>query len=191
MSTGLNSLKFLAFMASTAVFLSVIVHSNPARSEEGAAASLVGKFAPVFTHSDQDSWLQSKPLSWGDLNGKVVLAKIWSVGSWSSVHSLPWIREIYHRFKDKGFEVLLIHSPEFAHERDRPALKRKLAEFSLSFPVLLDDDGTYAKTLDVLSRPTFIIVGRTGQVRAVFSGEIIAGSPAAMTIEKAITAALQ
>lgn len=52
----------------------------------------------------------------------------------------PSLEKLYQEYKDKGVEVLIIDVKE-----DKELVKKSLIDrFNLSFPVLLDDDGTVA-----------------------------------------------
>ena len=45
--------------------------------------------APAFTHSSPEEWLNSEPLIWDDLNGKVVLIDFWTFDCWNCYRSFP------------------------------------------------------------------------------------------------------
>ncbi len=152
--------------------------------DEKPAHELVGKFAPLLTRATSDGWINSPPLTWGALNGKVVLLEIWNVGSWNSIRAMPWMRDLYRRLQPKGFEIVAVHNPEFPHEKDRTALRRKIEEFKITFPIMLDENGAYVQALGgAPTRPTFLLIDKRGKVHSVFEGESQLGDAVALSIE--------
>lgn len=152
----------------------------------------VGKFAPVLTRVDVDSWINSPPLTWGALNGKVVLLEFWSVASWPSNRSLGFLRDLYARLKARGFEIVAVHTPEFPHENNRTALQRKIKEFEIAYPIMLDEDSAYAQAVGgIVTRPSFFVVSKRGKVTAVFEGEAQLGDAAGKAVENEVLEQLQ
>ena len=48
-----------------------------------------------------------------DLRGKVVLVDFWTYGCVNCVNTLPHVTELYAKYKDRGFVVVGVHTPEF------------------------------------------------------------------------------
>ncbi len=73
-------------------------------------------------------WLNSAPLSIASLRGKVVLVDFWTYGCINCVRTLPYVTQLYEKYKDKGLVVVGIHTPEFPFEHSaanvQAALKR-------------------------------------------------------------------
>lgn len=143
--------------------------------------------APALTHSNAAAWLNSKPLSWADFRGKVVLVDVWTYGCWNCYRSIPWLQEAEQRFGAQGLRVLGVHTPEFEHERERKNVERKLTEFKITHPVMLDNDHSYWNALGNRYWPAFYLVDRQGRIRARFIGETHAGDRNARAMEQAIT----
>jgi hypothetical protein len=168
--------------------LAVGLMSAPAilYAEAKTEHQLVGKFAPLFVRADPESWINSTPLTWGELNGKVVVLEVWSVASWPSQHTLPWVKDILGRYKARGLEVVGVHSPEFPHEKDLNALKIKVNEFQLLFPIMLDQENAYRQSLGITSEPATLLVDKRGNVRAVVEEEVQLGGVIAKALENQI-----
>ena len=68
------------------------------------------------------------PLTITDLRGKVVLVDFWTYGCYNCVNTLPRVTRLYDVYRDKGFVVVGVHTPEFPFERStsnvEAALKR-------------------------------------------------------------------
>ena len=58
------------------------------------------KTAPNFVGIS--NWLNSGPLSIGDLRGKVVLVDFWTYGCYNCVNTLPYVTRLYGKYRDKG-----------------------------------------------------------------------------------------
>ena len=66
-----------------------------------------------------DTWFNTKPLGTDDLAGKVVLADFWTYSCVNCQRTLPYLRQWHERYKDKGFVLLGIHTPEFDFEKEK------------------------------------------------------------------------
>ena len=149
-------------------------------------AARVAAPAPEFTHSAPEEWINSPPLTMAGLRGQVVLIDVWTFDCWNCYRSFPWLKAVEERFGPRGLTVIGVHSPEFAHERERANIERKVAEFGLPHPVMIDNDFSYWKALGNRYWPTYYLVDRRGRLRARFIGETHAGTDRARRIEEAI-----
>lgn len=139
--------------------------------------------APEFTHTRVDDWLNGTPLTLADLRGKVLLIDFWTFGCWNCYRSFPWLNALETRYQEQGLQVIGVHSPEFDHERERSAVLRKIKEFGLRHPVMLDNDLSYWQAMDNRYWPSFYLLDKQGRVRGHFIGETHAGSQQAQRIE--------
>lgn len=149
-------------------------------------AKELGIPAPEFTHTTQQEWLNSKPIKLTDLRGKVVLMDVWTFGCWNCYRSFPWLNALEQRYAGKGLQVIGIHSPEFAHERDTDALKEKLREFKLGNPQMIDNDFSYWKALGNQYWPAFYLIDKYGLIQGYYVGETHDGDARAKQIEAKI-----
>jgi thiol-disulfide isomerase/thioredoxin len=138
---------------------------------------------PEFTQQAADAWLNSAPLKVGDLAGSVVLLDFWTFECWNCYRSIPWLKEVERRLGAKGLRVVGIHTPEFDRERVRASVAKKLVEFGVTHPVMLDDDYRYWNALGNQYWPAFYLVDRKGRLRALYVGETHAGDAQALRIE--------
>ncbi len=102
------------------------------------------------------------------------------------MRSLPWVREVQKKYADRGLRVIGIHTPEFAHEKDRKAVERKLREFEITYPNLQDNDFAYWRRLNNRYWPAVYIADREGIIRLVHIGETHVGSRDARAVEALI-----
>jgi len=146
---------------------------------------------PEFTQVDPAAWINSKPLSVKDLRGKVILIDVWTYGCWNCYKSFPWLRALEDKFSDQDFQVIGIHSPEFDREKERDNVVKKVEEFMLHHPVMMDNNRAYWRSLHNRYWPAYYIVDKEGSIRDAFIGETHAGDRNAKKIEKLITKLLK
>ncbi|MCB1736677.1 MAG: redoxin domain-containing protein [Gammaproteobacteria bacterium] len=158
------------------VGLIALLIQPPATSPVAAAP------APAFTGTETD-WLNGGPLNWEQLRGKVVLLDVWTFECWNCYRSFPWLNDLAARYADEDFQVIGIHSPEFDREKDRDAVARKIDEFNLHHPVMMDNDFAYWKALDNRYWPAFYLIDKQGVIRYRHVGETHIDSRQANALE--------
>ena len=170
-----------------AVLLGVVV-SPGALSQRPAAGEAIA--APEFTHTLESEWINSAPLLLVGLRGTVVLIDFWTFDCWNRYRSFPWLTAMEARLADEAFQVVGVHTPEFAHEKIRANIEAKVKQFGLRHPVMIDNDFSYWRALGNRYWPAFYLIDKKGAVRAVFTGETHEGDRQARKIERAIRALL-
>jgi len=117
------------------------------------------------------AWINSEPLTLASLRGTVVLVHFWTFDCINCQNVQPHVKSWYAKYRDRGFTVIGVHTPELDIERDlenvRDAVKRK----GVTFPVAFDPD--YATWNAYRNRywPAFYFVDKQGQVRFARYGE--------------------
>lgn len=116
-------------------------------------------------------WINTEPTTLAAHRGKVVLVHFWTFGCSNCVHVRPHVLQWYRRYRDQGFEVLGVHTPELAFERDIDNVRRAVADAGITFPVAVDPD---FRTWDAYGNrywPAFYFVDKRGRVRHAQFGE--------------------
>lgn len=171
--TGLAALLAIGLMSGTDTVMTTAVAGE-------------ATVAPAFTHTAPQDWINSSPLRWEDLRGQVVLLDFWTFDCWNCYRSFPWLHGIERTYTGKGLRVVGVHSPELPQERVRANVLRKVAEFKLEFPVMIDTDMSYWKAMNNQYWPAFYLIDKRGRVRALFAGETHVGDRNATAIDGAI-----
>jgi len=149
-----------------------------------AAPAISGDLAPQDTmslHADArqpapdfvglDRWFNSEPLSIRNLRGKVVLVNFWTYGCINCVHTLPHVTQLYAKYKDRGFVVIGIHTPEFPFERSAANVQTALKRHGITYPVAQDNDSRTWNAYSNQYWPAQYIVDRSGKVIYQHAGE--------------------
>ena len=88
---------------------------------------------------------QAGPITIGELVGKkVILVDFMTYSCINCQRTFPHVRNWYEKYKDKGLEIVGIHTPEFAFEKDINNVRIAMKEAGITYPVVLDNDyGTW------------------------------------------------
>ena len=128
-----------------------------------------GATAPEFVGIS--GWLNSSPLTMAGLRGRPVLVNFWARSCINCIHAMPAIRSWYAKYREQGFVVVGIHTPEFEVEKSKAALETAVQRFGLSYPIAQDNSSA---TWDAWSNqywPTEYLVNRQGMIVHSHSGE--------------------
>lgn len=150
------------------------------------AVSHAASAAPEFTHTQDNEWINTTPQTWQQLEGKVVLIEFWTFDCRNCYRTIPWLNDLYSRYKNKDFEIISVHTPEFEHEKKRENVLARIKEHNIQYPVMLDNDFSYWKALENQYWPAFYLVDKHGKLRGKTAGETHIGDANAMAIENAI-----
>ena len=107
--------------------------------------------------------------------GKVVLVNI--TGSWCpNCHDeVPFLVELYRRYRNRGLEIVGLSFEEAAQLKNPTRLKAFIKRYGVEYPVLLSGEPKeapekLAQAVNLNSFPTTFFVGRDGRVRGVTAG---------------------
>jgi cytochrome c biogenesis protein CcdA/thiol-disulfide isomerase/thioredoxin len=113
----------------------------------------------------------SPALDLGSLRGKVVMVDFWTYSCINCIRTLPYLRSWYEAYKDKGFVIVGVHSPEFAFEKVSANVARAMRDLGVTWPVVQDND--YAQWTAYGNRywPAHYFIDARGRVRYWHFGE--------------------
>jgi cytochrome c biogenesis protein CcdA/thiol-disulfide isomerase/thioredoxin len=120
------------------------------------------------------AWLNTpgdKPLTLGQLRGKVVLVDFWTYSCINCQRSLPHVESWYNDYKKDGLVVVGVSSPEFAFEHVVSNVQSAANSLGVDYPVAVDDN---LATWDAYNNeywPAEYLIDPTGVVRAYDFGE--------------------
>ena len=119
-------------------------------------------------------WLNTpggRPLTIAGLHGKVVLVDFWTYSCINCLRTLPHLRALYTAYHKDGFEIVGVHTPEFAFEHVLSNVEVAVKRLDVTWPVALDNDyGTWSAWSNQYW-PADYLVDQNGNVRAYTFGE--------------------
>lgn len=87
---------------------------------------------------DIDGWLQTDVTSLEELRGQVVAVQFWTFACSNCKATLPHMQQLYSDYRDQGFEIVGIHSPEFSFEAEVDNIVEAAADLGVTWPIALD-----------------------------------------------------
>ncbi|MFT4050037.1 MAG: cytochrome c biogenesis protein DipZ [Solirubrobacterales bacterium] len=128
--------------------------------------------APDFTDTEQ--WFntpEGKPLTLRQLHGKVVLVDFWTYSCINCIRTLPYLKSWYAKYRDKGFVIVGVHSPEFAFEKSAKNVAAAIGQNGIKYPVAQDNEfGTWDAYANQYW-PAHYLIDAAGVVRQIHYGE--------------------
>jgi len=128
--------------------------------------------------------LEGRTVSLAGLRGQVVLLNFWATWCLECRPERPTLEVLHRRFGARGLAVVGVNT------RERPLVVRNyVRELRLTFPLLLDSDGTVTGRFGVIGLPTTFLFGRNGRAVALAVGAREWASAAAVEIVETLLAA--
>ena len=134
---------------------------QPALDDEGPMPDLSGAV----------SWINSPPLSSKSLKGKVVLIDFWTYSCINCLRALPYVESWAAKYKDAGFVVIGVHTPEFAFEKERSNVEKAVRDLKITYPVAIDSDYAIWKAFNNEYWPAHYFIDGKGRIRYHHFGE--------------------
>ena len=116
-------------------------------------------------------WLNSSPLSFRQLRGRVVLVDFWDYTCVNCIRTLPYVQAWHERYRDKGLTVIGVHTPEFTFAQYESNVERGIREFGLTYPIVIDSDREIWKAFANRYWPTKYLLDKDGYLRWGHFGE--------------------
>jgi thiol-disulfide isomerase/thioredoxin len=132
------------------------------------------KCGPVPAFSGIQQWLNTpggQPVTLASLRGKVVLVDFWAYSCINCQRELPHVEAWARNYAADGFEVVGVHTPEYAFERVPSNVAAGVRRLGLTFPVALDNSDDTWTAYDNQSWPAAYLIDAHGQIRHVSIGE--------------------
>jgi hypothetical protein len=117
------------------------------------------------------AWLQSPPLTKSKVRGMVVLVDFWDYCSVSSLHTLPYQRIWWERYRDHGLLIVGVHAPQFAFGHRQTYVEWAVEHYGLTYPILLDNAYQTWRAWSNHYWPAKYLVDQQGNLRYFHLGE--------------------
>lgn len=125
----------------------------------------IGDRAPDFTLETLDG----KKVALSDYQGKKVILNFWATWCPPCKAEMPHMQSFYKKeAKKSNVEILAVNLT--SEDRGKAAVAEFAKQYSLTFPILLDQDGTIGPKYQVATIPTTYILNTDGTVHQKIIG---------------------
>lgn len=157
-----------SIMSIPVIALALIASTLPGRSDDASSAAttiqMVETKAAAPEFSGLSNWQNSGPLTIAGLRGKVVMVNFWTYGCVNCVNTLPHVTKLYAKYKDKGFVIVGVHTPEFPFERSTSNVQAALKRHGITYPVAQDNNSATWNAYRNQYWPAQYIVDQSGRI---------------------------
>ena len=112
-----------------------------------------------------------QPLADADRAGKVTLLDFWAYSCINCQRSIPGIQKLHETYGDLGLQVIGVHSPEYAFEKEVDNVRGGAADLGITYPVAVDSDLVTWRNFDNHYWPAHYLADSSGELRQVKFGE--------------------
>lgn len=116
-------------------------------------------------------WLNSSPLTFEGLKGKVVVIDFWTYSCINCLRAIPYVKAWAEKYKDYGLVVIGVHTPEFAFERNINNVRAAVSDLKIEYPVAIDNEYKIWRSFDNKYWPAHYFVDANGRTRFHHFGE--------------------
>lgn len=128
-----------------------------------------GILAPELIQGGE--WFNSEPLRLDELRGKVVVIDFWTYTCINCQRTLPYLRDWWEKYSDKGLVIIGVHSPEFEFEKSAENVLQAIEDFGLEYPVMQDNNFATWRAYNNRYWPAKYFIDKDGYVRYTHFGE--------------------
>lgn len=177
-TTTANSSANLQFIVPTDEIESSQINPDSTQAinsfEELAAASEnnlvygtdIGNFAPIFETTTETG----QPVMLSDYQGKAVILNFWATWCGPCRIEMPEFESAFQKNNGEDFTILAVNNQESA-----AAVLDFRSELELSFPMILDEQGTIQRLYNVNRYPSTYVLDQNGVIVARHFGPLTAG----------------
>ncbi len=134
---------------SSAPNIEISVGSNPEKavstfSKTVPRISLAEKakaYAKAKELADPTGFINSEPFKLSDIAGKkIILVDFWTYSCINCQRTTPYLNAWHEKYKDRGLEIVGVHTPEFEFEKDYANVSKAVSSAQIKYPVVLDSN---------------------------------------------------
>ncbi len=96
---------------------------------------------PYTEIANPSGFVNTEGVTIGELVGKkVILVDFMTYSCINCQRTFPYLVAWYEKYKDQGLEIVGIHTPEFAFEKNIDNVREAMKRFGITYPVVLDNE---------------------------------------------------
>jgi thiol-disulfide isomerase/thioredoxin len=154
-------------IAATQLVTNAPAHAQAARIRSGGLP-MEGEMPSL---AGATGWINASPLAPTGLRGKVVLVEFWTYTCINWLRAHPYVRAWHAKYRDRGLQVLGVHTPEFSFEKDVENVRRAVQDMRIDYPIAVDSDYAVWRAFKNHYWPAFYFVDAQGRIRHHQFGE--------------------
>ncbi len=128
-----------------------------------SASPREGFLAPDFTLDTLDG----SKITLSALRGKIVVVNIWATWCPPCRAETPALEKAYEQYKDSGVVILGV---DLTNQDSISDVTSFVQEFKLTYPILLDRDGSVGYLYQIKGLPSTFFIDRAGVIRTAVVG---------------------
>ena len=156
---------------STKIHISNSAPTQTQNQSQNQTKITLGDYGQAPDFKKGDTWLNSQPLTLADLKGKVVLVDFWTYSCINCIRTLPYVTKWYDTYKNDGFVIVGVHTPEFTFEHDTNNVKNAISQFGIYYPVVQDNDYGIWTSYNNEYWPADYLINQKGEIVEEHFGE--------------------
>ncbi|MCU7905990.1 MAG: redoxin domain-containing protein [Candidatus Thiodiazotropha sp. (ex Epidulcina cf. delphinae)] len=111
-----------------------------------------------------------RPLTFDDMNGKMVILDFWTYGCINCIHVLADLKKLEAKYGDQLL-VIGVHTPKFDNEKNIETLRKFVVRSGIDHPVVNDVDSVLGSYYGMRAWPTRVLIDPAGSVLGRVTGE--------------------
>jgi cytochrome c biogenesis protein CcmG/thiol:disulfide interchange protein DsbE len=137
---------------------------NPVVDPNLPVGPQVGLRAPDFSLQTLDG----KPFRLSEMVGRPVLINYWATWCIPCKVELPILEKLHQEYQQKGLFIVSVNAID---QDSVDKVQGIVDQFSMTFPVLLDQGGQFAGLYKTMFFPTTVLVDASGVIREINLGD--------------------
>ena len=146
-----------------------------AATESKVAAKSNFKTAPELVGSQWLNTPGNKPVTLASRRGKVTIVEFYATTCSNCIANFPAYNKWHDDLQKQGVEVIGVHTPETAFERDPKNVVAQARKYGINYPILIDANGKNWNNYNQRYWPTIYVVDKSGKIRSKWEGELESG----------------
>jgi thiol-disulfide isomerase/thioredoxin len=111
------------------------------QTDSGDSSVLDGEYKKYVEIANPSGFVNTGPITLSELVGKkVILVDFMTYSCINCQRTFPYLVAWYEKYKNDGLEIIGVHTPEFAFEKNPENVKNAMKEFGITYPVVLDNE---------------------------------------------------
>ena len=151
-----------------------LLHGDSSSGPCRPGAAKLGDCGPLPAIEGTVAWLNTpgdQPLTQKDRTGKVTLVDFFAYSCINCQRSVPGIEKLHQTYAKYGLQVIGVHSPEYAFEKEVDNVRGGVERLGITYPVAVDSNLTTWTNFDNHYWPAHYLADAKGNVRQTHVGE--------------------